>query len=278
MTIHTTSPQRHTRRISHRAYLVAAAAAAMLAVGFGVGIALQQNGGHSSRAAQPAGAAAVNGGGLSGTGSTIDRSSLPIAPAGQLHLVYLVDSAQDADAVQADLPRYDPASAGTESQRTFQVAGTPGELSQAEFLIAQLRQGFGEQNVRIVDLRGSVGASAAPAPEARDGRTEAIDATRASVTRPATAPQPAFIYLVDSQEQAAAAQAALDNAAATVETGGASVIDRSIVVADPAVEDGIRRVLADENTLRVSLGLPEVQIVDLRRESGGAPTDPAAQP
>lgn len=88
-------------------------------------------------------------------------------------------------------------------------------------------------------------------------------ATAAPTTRGA-APA-ATLYLVASQAQADAAQAGLD-AATVIGTplSGTTSSARVVVVTSPTDAAAWQSKLADENTLRASLGLAEVELVDLR--------------
>jgi len=99
-----------------------------------------------------------------------------------------------------------------------------------------------------------------------------------AVARPSTAAsaEPVrTIYVVGSEEQAVAMQAALAEADAIgVQSGAAPRIDQVMVVPD-AEADAFFRMMAEQDALRAQLGLPGATVVDLRHQPSAAAPTPA---
>lgn len=94
--------------------------------------------------------------------------------------------------------------------------------------------------------------------------TPAAPGTAAAPTRRGATP-PVTFYLVASQQQADAAQAAIDAAAEQANRLGGTPSDvRVLVVAAEDDAAAQRDLIVDENALRARLGLAEIGLVDLR--------------
>lgn len=128
----------------------------------------------------------------------------------------------------------------------------------------------------------SVGASSSAGVPPRGGVAEAIDAVRplAATGSAASATQPPAktVFLARSQAEADAFGAFLaDQAGIVTPDGGATAIDTSVVVVRPEDADQFYRAIANENTLRASLGLAEITLIDLHAPAVSAAAPPAVK-
>lgn len=155
MKAHTTSlhPMRRMRpmrRLSRHAVLLAAAAAAVLAAGLGFGLARQRLGDHGTTRypVQPV----ISVDEQPATGIVPRMRAVPLVP--MRLLVYLVDSEQEAAAMQQELGRPEPRTgAEPASARVFLPAGSVDAVRQAQSALAQLQQDYGTENVQVIDIR-----------------------------------------------------------------------------------------------------------------------------
>ena len=122
----------------------------------------------------------------------------------------------------------------------------------------------------------AVGAALAIAAVAGVGVWQASDGGDGAETPAATAVQPytftagatedvPTLYIVGSDEQAAAVRFGLDelnNIRATGSIG--SVADDALVVGSAEDEENLKLAILETNAIRFALGLPEVEVVDLR--------------
>jgi len=177
-------------------------------------------------------------------------ASARTSPAPQL---ILVGSAEQAARVQASFNDADALGAASGAQLiTPQIwVVDPSQATQTLWAVAeenQLRASLGLPEIVVTDLAQS-----------ERGVLDHPVIERQTHTAPA-----ATVYLAGSQQQADAAQAALD--AADMEAGklGVTMPAARILVTSSDGDAAWRSMVADENALRATLGLAEIELVDLR--------------
>jgi len=238
----TALPPRRFR--SGRVKLGAAAGGVLLAVCAVAGVAAWQVGSRSTGhpAARPA-AVLPAAAGVPAAART--------SPAPQL---ILAGSAEQAARVQASFNDADALGAASGAPPiTPQIwVVDPSQATQTLWAVAEqnnLRASLGLPEIVVTDLTQSEGG-------VRDHPV---------IERQAHAAPAAAVYLAGSQQQADTAQAALD--AADVEAGKFGVTSpaaRLLVVSSDEDAAAWRSMVADENALRATLGLAEIELVDLR--------------
>src|SRR5258708_2112555 len=118
----------------------------------------------------------------------------------------------------------------------------------------------GLPQVQVVDLR----AATPPAEPQRSNAPASGLPARIGAVSGLPSSQGPFVYIVRSAEQASMLQQGIDEGDGIRYQMGLAPLDATVVQIDPGTPEAMLRTVADLNAVRYTLGLPDVQVVDLR--------------